>query len=133
MDPMQGGWIHKLCTDPELLEEFAKFGDFGWYLDLKKTMPISQERVWAADIGDHENVFVIDDFHWHHCEFVIKSSLKNALPHNRPVGFLTLNPDHVFHCYERVANWNTPELRNGTEIVRLFGFTLRGECYMPIP
>jgi len=28
---LQGGWVHELCTNPELLEEWKAKPDFGWY------------------------------------------------------------------------------------------------------
>lgn len=133
LDPMQGGWIHKSCHDPELTEEFINLPDFGWYLDVNLTQPIPQEKVWAADIGDNKYLYTRDNFHWRHCEFVMMSTLKNGLSRARNLGFLALDPSHTLHCYDRIVNYNTPELRNETEIVYLGGFTLGGECYQPLP
>jgi hypothetical protein len=50
LDSMQGGWIHELCTNPELLEEWNAMPDFGWYWDEERTQRIPQEKVYAGDI-----------------------------------------------------------------------------------
>lgn len=50
LDSLQGGWIHELCTNPELLEEWKAMPDFGWYWDEERTQRISQEQVYAGEV-----------------------------------------------------------------------------------
>lgn len=50
LDSMQGGWIHELCTNPELLEEWTAMPDFGWYLDEERTQRIPQSQVYAGNV-----------------------------------------------------------------------------------
>lgn len=133
-DAAQGGWIHSLCSDRQLLEEFWKLPDFYWYTDFNRTQPISQEMVWRGEIGQHQFLFTQDDFHWRHCEYVVRWLIKHGQSRSRGLGFLALDQSHVNHCFDEVSNRNTPEIRyDQTESVHIAGFGPYGECYMPIP
>ncbi|KAI0160426.1 hypothetical protein GGR57DRAFT_519308 [Xylariaceae sp. FL1272] len=138
LDPSQGGWVHELCHDPELLEEWMKLPDFGWYLDPKKENRISQDRVWAADIpnGASTTLYTAQDFHIKHCTFVIRLRIKHTTRRHRGLGYITLDPAHMKHCVELMTeDVNPKEL---TQVVLgnfgggTYDFGLAGECYMPI-
>lgn len=142
LDATQGGWIHELCHDPGMLAEWLRLPDFGWYLDPHRTQRIAQEKVWAADIpgGVHTPLYTSLDFHFQHCKFVNRLSIKNGMRRNRGLGYIPLDPSHMLHCLELMTENKTSEARakevtqvvlgsfgGGTE-----GFGLGGECYMPI-
>jgi hypothetical protein len=138
LDPSQGGWVHELCHDPELRAEWLRLPDFGWWLDAQRTQPIPQERIWAADIpgGVHTEVFTPQAFHIEHCKFVMRLRVKHTTRRNRGLGYLPLDPGHMYHCLHIMTEDDDPtaltkvvlgEFGGGTS-----GFGLGGECYMPI-
>ena len=142
LDPSQGGWVHELCHDPALRAEWMALPDFGWYLDPKRKRRISQDRVWAADIpgGVYTSLYTAMDFHVQHCRFVMKLRVKNGMRRDRGLGYLPLDPAHMYHCVDLMAEFgasttkasqltkvNLGNFGGGTE-----GFGLAGECYVPM-
>jgi hypothetical protein len=142
LDPSQGGWVHQLCHDPELLEEWLSLPDFGWYLDSKRKQHVPQEKIWAADIpgGVETTLYTAQDFHVQHCKFVMRLRVKNGMRKNRGLGYLPLDPSHMYHCIHLMTELNTLEAKS-TELTQVIlgkfgggteGFGLAGECYMPV-
>ncbi|KAI1323994.1 hypothetical protein F5Y16DRAFT_424426 [Xylariaceae sp. FL0255] len=138
LDPSQGGWVHELCHDPDLLEEWMQLPDFGWYLDPKKEIRISQDDVWAANIpnGVSTTLYTAQDFHIKHCTFVMRLRILHTTRRHRGLGYITLDPAHMKHCVELMTeDVNPKEL---TQVVLgnfgggAYDFGLAGECYMPI-
>lgn len=127
LDPVAGGWIHKECSDPDLLTEFLKLPDFGWYLDENRTQPISQADVFAGRTGGRKILYTVDDYHFRHCEFSLRSLIRNSVRRDVGLGFLLLDHEHMNHCMERVTYFNSPEIRqHPDETVVLTG---SAECY----
>lgn len=141
LDPSQGGWVHRLCHDPALLDEWMSLPDFGWYLDPKRKQRIPQDRVWAADIpgGVRTPLYTAWDFHIEHCKFVMRLRIKNGMRRTTGLGYLPLDPGHMNHCIHLMTEINTPE-KKSRELTKVVlgefgggteGFGLAGECYMP--
>ncbi|KAE9373179.1 hypothetical protein N431DRAFT_557358 [Stipitochalara longipes BDJ] len=137
LDSSQGGWIHELCHDPALLDEWLKLPDFGWYDEYKH--PISQERLWAGDIpgGPLAEFYTSKNFHVQHCKFVMKLRIKNGMRKNRGLGYIPLDPGHMNHCVELMTA-PKPDPKELTKVVfgqfggGTAGFGLASECYMPL-
>jgi hypothetical protein len=131
-----------LCHDGELLDEWLGIRDFGWFLDPEGKQPISQKRVWAADIpgGIFTPLYTTGwDFHIEHCTFVVRLKIKNGMRRDRGLGYLALDVGHLDHCVKMMMEMNTPE-KKGKDLNRVVlgafgggteGFGLAGECYMP--
>ena len=141
LDPSQGGWIHQRCHDPELLAEWLRLPDFGWYLDPHRMQQIPQEKVWAAEIpgGVNTTLYTALDFHIQHCKFVMRLRIKNGMRKNRGLGYIPLDPGHMYHCLHLMTEENTAEAKS-SELTQVIlgkfgggteGFGLGGECYMP--
>lgn len=124
-DPVHGGWVHRLCHDEELYNEFTTMNHWDWYLDENRTQPIAQEAVWRGEGGGR--TWTRDDFHFRHCEFIVKTLFKNGVGKAKPLGFKVLDVDHLSHCLDRLINSNTFEIRNAytEEVV----WTKSAECY----
>ncbi|WQF84148.1 hypothetical protein CDEST_09162 [Colletotrichum destructivum] len=124
-DPVHGGWVHRLCHDEELYNQFTTKNNWDWYLDENRTQPIAQEAVWRGEGGGR--TYTRDDFHFRHCEFIIKSLFKNGVGKAKPLGFKVLDVGHLDHCLDRLINSNTFEIRNAytEEVV----WTKSAECY----
>lgn len=109
-DPIHGGWIYRLCSDERLYEEFIGLPDFGWYMDPERTIRLPQEKVWQGEGG--ASTYTVDDFHYRHCEYILKSLFKNGQSDVRGLGFKLVDQEHLYHCLDRLVNYNTPEIRN---------------------
>lgn len=124
-DPVHGGWVHRLCHDEELYHAFTTENEWDWYLDENRTQPIAQEAVWRGEGGGR--TWTRDDFHFRHCEYIIKSLFKNGVGKAKPLGFKVLDVEHLEHCLDRLINFNSFEIRNAytEEVV----WTRSAECY----
>ncbi|WYZ39066.1 hypothetical protein EsH8_III_000980 [Colletotrichum jinshuiense] len=124
-DPVHGGWVPRLCHDEDLYKQFTTQNDWDWYLDENRTIPIAQDAVWNGEGGGR--TWTKDDFHFRHCEFIIKTLFKNGIGKAKPLGFKVLDVGHLEHCLDRLINSNTPEIRNAytEEVV----WTKSAECY----
>ncbi|GJC81033.1 hypothetical protein ColLi_03871 [Colletotrichum liriopes] len=124
-DPVHGGWVPRLCHDEDLYKQFTTQNDWDWYLDENRTIPITQDAVWRGEGGGR--TWTKDDFHFRHCEFIIKTLFKNGIGKAKPLGFKVLDVGHLEHCLDRLINSNTPEIRNAytEEVV----WTKSAECY----
>ncbi|KAG8169317.1 hypothetical protein KVR01_000062 [Diaporthe batatas] len=127
-DPIQTGWMPGACVDTELTEEFITSEQWQWFEDEERTKPTTQEVVLRG-YGLRDS-YTIDDYHFRHCQFVMKQLIRNFLTSRAVIGFKGLHEEHLEHCLDRLINWNTPEIRNAwTEHVRWTG---SGECYEKI-
>lgn len=142
LDLSQGGWVHELCHDPDLLAEWMTLPDFGWYLDANRTQRIPQERIWASDIPGGVNTMIYTSLAYHieHCRFVFRLRIENSMRKNRGVGYLELAPSHLNHCLRQITIMDTPAFRESEVVEVIWGmfasgrgaFGYGGECYMPI-
>lgn len=127
LDPIAGGWIHHLCSDTDLLMEFTALPDFGWFLDENRTRRVPQAQVWAGNLGGRKVLYTVDDYHFRHCEYSVRSLIKNYGRRDVGLGQLLLDHDHMNHCLGRLVDFNTPEIRGEpSETVVL---TASAECY----
>lgn len=110
-DPLQTGWIPALCVNMNLTNEFTASQKWEWFHDEARTKPISNEIVLQGLGGKY--AFTSDDFHFRHCEYVMKQLIKDHLTQASAVGFKGLDKGHFEHCLDRLINYNTPEIRNG--------------------
>lgn len=127
-DPIHGGWVPQLCHDKELWEDFTTSYNWDWFLDEELTQPIEQTAVWRGE--GRERTYTTDDFHFRHCEFILKTLIKSHTTNGPALGFKVMDRDHLEHCLDRLINSNTPEIRNAfTETVV---WTKSAECYSRI-
>lgn len=125
-DPVHGGWIPRLCHDPELTQELFDIRDYQWFEDEARTKPVSQEKVWTGEMG--AVTYTSDDYHYRHCEYILKTLIKHGQSKRRGLGFKVLDEEHLLHCLDRLINYNKPEIREAqSETVMWTG---SAECYV---
>lgn len=124
-DPIQTGWMPGPCVDMELTNEFIATHEWKWFDDEALTKPNTQEAVLRG--YGSASAFTVDDYHFRHCEYILKQLIKNHVTQAPAVGFKGLDKEHLEHCVDRLINYNTPDIRNAwTEHVVWAG---SGECY----
>ncbi|KAK2049012.1 hypothetical protein LZ31DRAFT_572851 [Colletotrichum somersetense] len=124
-DPVQAGWVHGLCVDKELVENFINSHQWEWYDDELLTQRAIHDMVLRG--FGNKDAFTIDDFHFRHCEYIMKLLFRSVIRQSRGIGLLALQEEHLEHCLDILINKNTPELRNAwnEHVV----FTSSAECY----
>ncbi|KAK1565916.1 uncharacterized protein LY79DRAFT_473134, partial [Colletotrichum navitas] len=101
-DPVQTGWIPGRCVDKELTEEFINSHQWEWYEDELLTRPTTQDTVLRG-FGTRD-AFTIDDYHYRHCEYIMKALIRNVIRQPRAIGFKGLHEEHLEHCLDRLIN-----------------------------
>jgi len=93
-DVMMQLWMSPECYDGTLSERYLAAGNWTWYADT------SGENIYSDTeirLGNHDVVFVAQDYHKHHCVFAWEK-LVRALRNQGPIIEELISYDHVAHC-----------------------------------
>lgn len=93
-DVMMQLWTPPQCMDSTLSERYLAKGNWTWWSDVDATKAYSDEEVRK---GDHDQVFVAQSYHRHHCIFAWER-LVRAMRNQAPLIEELISYDHVMHC-----------------------------------
>ncbi|PQE15551.1 Major facilitator superfamily transporter protein [Rutstroemia sp. NJR-2017a WRK4] len=119
-DLMMSGWVHPLCYDQDLSDEFLRVGNFTFYKE-RGAINILPEA--EARLGNYDFLYTNGTYHYQHCAYIFA---KNVRANKKPPLVLdnkSRSKEHVEHCWNLLGNPNI------TRLVLATGTKIQGSPY----